>query len=266
VNVFEFLKIAYRGGGVADVKLAREPANAVNEAMYLELAALFSRPDQIGDGLQVIVLSAEGKHFCAGNDLEEFQTLSPANGAERMRKVRAAFLAILDCPVPVIGAVQGVALGSGLTIAASCDFLVAARDARFGLPELTVGVLGGARHLARLAPQALVRRMFFTGEHIRADQLAEATGAIVVCDSHELLEKAHSMAKRIASFSPTAVRLSKQVLNEIENMELKAGYEHEQGYTVRMSGHPDSKEAVAAFLDKRAPVYRALEPSDRVNR
>lgn len=258
MRAFEFLKITYDGGGVADVKLSRAPANAVNEAMYEELHTLFSRPDQIGDGLQVIVLSAEGKHFCAGNDLDEFQTLTPENGDERMRKVRTAFFAIQDCPVPVIGAVHGVALGTGLTIAACCDFLVAARDARFGLPELTVGVLGGARHLARLAPQALVRRMFFTGESIRADQLAEATGAIVVCDPQELLEKAHSLAKRIASFSPTAVRLAKEVLNRIETMELKAGYEHEQGYTVRMSGHPDSKEAVSAFREKRVPVYQPL--------
>jgi enoyl-CoA hydratase len=252
---FKYLNVSYAGTGVADVMLARAPANAINDAMYREIEALFSRPDQIGDGLQVMVLSAEGRHFCGGNDLDEFESMTPSNGDERMRRVRAAFFAIQDCPVPVIGAVRGVALGSGLAIAASCDFLVAARDARFGLPELTVGVMGGAAHLARLAPQGLVRRMFFTGEPLRADALAAATGALIVCDEGEVLDKAHEIALRIAAFSPTAVRLAKRTLNRIETLDLKAGYELEQDSTVRMSGHADSKEALTAFRTKRAPMY-----------
>jgi enoyl-CoA hydratase len=258
---FKHLKIEY-ASGVANVRLARPPANAVNREMYIEIAQLFSDPDQIGDGLRAIVLAGEGAHFCAGNDLDEFATMTPENGTERMWRVREAFFAIQECRVPVIGAVHGAALGTGLAIAASCDFVVAAADARFGLPELTVGVMGGARHLARIAPQPLVRRMFLTGEPMQARELAEATGALIVCDRDNVIERAHGVAVRIATFSPTAVRLAKRVLNRIETMNLDVGYAFEQRFTVKMSGHPDSKEALAAFREKRLPSYRAFEPND----
>jgi enoyl-CoA hydratase len=258
MSSFKFLTAEYGNSGVVVVRLARPPVNAIDRDMYMEIARMFSDPDQIGTGVRAIVLAGEGPHFCAGNDLDEFATMTPENGAERMWRVREAFFAIQDCPVPVIGAVHGAALGTGLAIAASCDFVVAARGARFGLPELTVGVMGGARHLARLAPEPLVRRMFFTGEHLSAEQLAEASGALVVCELEELLDRARAFAARIASFSPTAVRLAKRVLNRIETMDLKAGYELEQSYTVKMSGHPDSQEALHAFRHKREPEYLSL--------
>lgn len=258
MTAFKSLKVEYAGDGVAHVRLARPPANAVDRDMYIEIKELFSRPDQIGAGLQAIVLSGEGKHFCAGNDLDEFETMSPENGTERMWRVREAFFAIQDCPVPVIGAVQGAALGTGLCIAASCDVILAARTAYFGVPEITVGVMGAARHLARMAPQHVVRRMFFTGQPMSAEAMAEATGAVIVCEPEALIEEATAMARRIAGFSPLAVRLSKEILNRIETMDIKEGYAFEQGYTVMMSGHPDSKEALAAFREKRAPEYLPL--------
>ena len=160
--------------------------------------------------------------------------------------------------MPVIGAVHGAALGTGLAIAASCDFLVAAPDAKLGLPELTVGVMGGARHLARLLPQPMVRRMFFTGEPITAEELVPAGAGILIAPGQELISKALSVATRIASFSPTAIRFAKNILNRIETMDLRTGYEFEQRYTVLMSGHPDSKEALNAFREKRPPRYQPL--------
>jgi enoyl-CoA hydratase/carnithine racemase len=172
-----------------------------------------------------------------------------------MWRVRQAFFSIQECPVPVIGAVHGAVLGTGLAIAASCDFVVASRDARLGLPELTVGVMGGARHLARMAPQPLVRRMFFTGVSMKASELAAAGASLVVCDREELLDIAIGYADRIASFSPTATRLAKQILNRVEDMDLRSGYEFEQRYSVKMSGHPDAKEALFAIKEKRDPVY-----------
>lgn len=243
-------------GNVLHIALNRPPANAVNQNMYKEIRAAFTQPDALLPNVRAIILSGNGKHFCAGNDLDEFATMTPENGVERMWRVREAFFAIQDCVVPVIAAVHGAALGTGLCLAAACDFAVAGRSARFGLPELTVGVFGGARHLARIAPQPLVRRMFFTGEHLPAEEFAAAGGAVFVCDDDRLLDEAKRHAARIAAFSPTAVRIGKQVLNRIEEMDIKAGYAYEQGFTVAASGHPDAKEALAAFGDKRDPVYR----------
>ncbi|MGE0501672.1 MAG: enoyl-CoA hydratase-related protein [Rhizobiaceae bacterium] len=261
VRKYEDLKFELGADGVAVVRLGRPPVNAVDRDMYIEIAELFSDIDQIGD-VRAVVLAGEGKHFCGGNDLDEFATMTPENGVERMWRVREAFFAIAECKVPVVGAVQGVALGTGLAIAGSCDFVVAASTARFGLPELTVGVMGGARHLARIAPEPLVRRMFFTGEHLLAADFKNAGGCVVVCEPGELMEKALAFARRIASFSPTAARVAKQVLGRIEWMDLRAGYEFEQDATVRMAGFPDSKEALAAFREKRAPRY---EPVSKAN-
>jgi enoyl-CoA hydratase/carnithine racemase len=241
--------------GVALITMNRPPANAVHREMYIEMASLFRDPDMLGGNVRAIVLAGAGKHFCAGNDLAEFASMTPENGTERMWRVREAFFAIQDCPVPVIGAVQGAAVGTGLAIAAACDFVVAAPDAKFGLPELTVGVMGGARHLARIAPQPLVRRMFFTGAHVSAVDFAASGGAIVIADSGRPIETATEYAKKIAGHSPTAVRLAKHILNRIEDMDLQSGYAFEQGFTVKMSGHPDSKEALAAFSERRAPNY-----------
>ncbi len=262
---FEFVDVDFDGAtGVATVLLNRPPANAVHRDMYIELAELFRNPDRLGPDVRAIVLGARGRHFCAGNDLDEFATMTPENGTERMWRVREAFFAIQECVVPVIGAVQGAALGTGLAIAASCDFVVAARDARLGLPELTVGVMGGARHLARLAPQPLVRRMYFTGEPMTAEALAAAGGCLFICEPGEERTEARRFAERAAGFSPTATRLAKQILNRIETMDIRTGYEFEQGYTVKMSGHPDSKEALASVREKRAPVYRPRSESWKI--
>lgn len=258
--MFKYLKTFTIDDNILHVILSNGPANSVNQEMYEEIRALFSAPDKVLPDLQAIILSSGGKHFCAGNDLGEFATMTPENGRERMWRVREAFYAIQDCPVPVIGAVHGAALGTGLAIAASCDFVVAAPDARFGLPELTVGVFGGARHLARIAPEPLVRRMFFTGEHVKAADFAAAGGCVFVSEQDDLVAAALAFAKRVAGFSPTAVRLAKQVLNRIEDMNLKEGYLFEQGFTVEASGHPDSKEALAAFKENRSPKYASRSP------
>jgi enoyl-CoA hydratase/carnithine racemase len=258
---FAYHTASLGGNGVAVITMNRPPANAVHREMYIEMAKLFRDPDMLGGDVRAIVLAGAGRHFCAGNDLEEFASMTPENGTERMWRVREAFFAIQECPVPVIGAVQGAAVGTGLAIAASCDFVVAAPDAKFGLPELTVGVMGGARHLARMAPQPLVRRMFFTGAHVSATDFAAAGGAIVIAEAGNLIETATGYANRIAGHSPTAVRLAKQILNRIEDMDLKSGYTFEQGYTVKMSGHPDSKEALAAFSERRTPTYAERSPT-----
>lgn len=253
-----FLTTSLSEDGVVRIALNRPPVNAVHGEMYRELATLFEDIDQIGPNVRSVVLSAKGPHFSAGNDLDEFASMAPSNASDRMWRVRRAFAAISGCAVPVIGAVHGVALGTGLAIAASCDFVVASRTAKFGLPELSVGVMGGARHLARMAPPPLVRRMYLTGEHLTASDFAGAGGAITVCDPDHLAREATRLAERVVSFSPTAVRVSKRVLDRIESMELQEGYRLEQAATERMSGHPDSKEALAAFREKRAPQYKPL--------
>jgi enoyl-CoA hydratase/carnithine racemase len=247
--------------GVATVVLDRPPVNAVNHAMYRSVHRLFSDIDQAGADVRAVVLTGSGKHFCGGNDLDDFETMTPENARERMFHVREAFFAIRDCAVPVVGAVAGVALGTGLAIAASCDFVLASDDATFGLPELSVGVMGGAKHLARLVPEPIVRWMYFTGTRLPASALQAWGGVIGVVERSKLLDQATAVAAQIAAYSPTAVRLSKRGLNDIEFLDTKRGYELEQGLTTRMSGHADSKTALRAARQGETVTFPPLAGS-----
>ncbi len=242
-------------GGIATVTMDRPPVNAVNQQMYKELKTAFGSSGPFVDSAKVIVLNGAGPHFCAGNDLTEFGTLSPDNADQRMAEVRAAFFAIQDCPIPVVAAVHGAALGTGLAIAASCDFVIAAANARFGTPEVGVGVMGGARHLARMVPEPWVRWMYLTAEPLDAEDM-RALGAVrEVVPVTELEEAARRHAQLICAHSSVVVRTAKRALNHIETMDLQPGYTFEQSLTTELSGHPDSVEARAATLERRAPCY-----------
>jgi enoyl-CoA hydratase/carnithine racemase len=241
--------------GVATVTMDRPPVNAVDLVMYRELRDLFADIDRIGPGVRAVVLTGQGKHFCAGNDLDDFATMDRDNVRERMFHVREAFFAIQDCAVPVIGAVAGAALGTGMAIAASCDFVVAAPDASFGLPELSVGVHGGVRHLSRLVSQPVARWMYFTGQRLSGEEMRALGAVIAVVPREELVARARAEARRIAAYSPTAVRMGKRGLNDIEFVDIRRGYEHEQGLTAKMMDHPDSKVALHASRSGEEPVY-----------
>jgi len=262
--VIQFQYLEHKAeGAVLLVRLSRAPVNAVNDAMYTEIRELFSTVDRVAPEANAVVLTGTGKHFCGGNDLDEFLSMDSASARDRMFHVREAFFAIQDCAVPVIGAVHGAALGTGLAIAASCDIVVASADARFGLPEITVGVMGGAAHLARLVPQPMVRRMFFTGEPVSAAELYRVGGIDQVVERDALEETALALAAKIARHSPTALRVAKTALNAVESMDLKPGYELEQGWTGWLSDHPDSKEAIRSSRERREPHYLPPHPATR---
>ncbi|KAA1026219.1 crotonase [Pseudonocardia sp. EV170527-09] len=242
-------------GPVATVWLDRPPVNAVDQQFYREIRAFFGDVERHLPGARVVVLAGRGRHFCAGNDLDAFRTLDPDNAPEQLEQAREAFWAIYDSAYPVIAAVHGAAVGTGLAIAASCDLVVAAEGARFATPEVTVGVLGGAKHLSRLVPQGVVRLMHYTGDLYPAETLLPYGGIVEIVPEEQLLAKARELARSIARHSPVTLRLAKRSLNGIEYRDLRSGYEFEQDRTRELSGYEDSKEAVNAFLERREPVY-----------
>lgn len=241
---------------VGIVTVDRPPVNAVSLQLYGEIADTFEALND-RDDVRVAILRAEGeKAFMAGNDLNEFATMEPDNAGERMRQVRESFWSVYDCRVPVVGAINGPALGSGLCYAAVCDALVAAEEATFGLPEIDVGVMGGAKHLSLLVPRMVVRYMHYTGATLTAEEMKQYGAVIEVVPRERLLRTAMELAERIAKKSPIATRFAKESLNKIEYMDLKEGYEFEQSLTGELSGYEDSKEAARAFFEKREPVFR----------
>ncbi|MFI6603661.1 enoyl-CoA hydratase-related protein [Nonomuraea sp. NPDC050536] len=252
---YQYLSIREHGATTV-VTMNKPPVNAVNLSMYEEIRDLFGRFDEVLPGVKAVVLTSAVKHFCAGNELAEFLTLTESNAAGRMRLVRDAFASIYDCPVPVVGAVRGAALGTGLALAASCDVVVAGESARFGTPEVSVGVMGGAAHLARLVPQPIMRAMYFTADPWPAADLVRFGSVLRVVPDDEVLETALALTEKMTRHSLAALRHAKEAMNTIEFMDLKAGYEFEQRLTGRLAAEPDAKEAVAALRENRVPVYR----------
>lgn len=251
---FSHLEIEERGP-IAVVSLNRPPVNAANQELYRDIRNLFSRVDELLPEVRVVILRGEGPHFSAGNDLHEFAILTPQNAPGLSKLVRESFAAIYDCPVPVIGAIHGVAVGSGLAIAACCDALVCGESAKLGTPEVAVGVMGGAKHMRRLVPEQVMRILYFTAEPVPASELVKFGGIHQVVPDEQLMDAALALAGRMATHSRAALRHAKEALNTIEFMDLKGGYEAEQRLTTRLSDHPDSREARDAVLKKRTPEY-----------
>jgi enoyl-CoA hydratase/carnithine racemase len=243
----EHLVVTEPEPGIALVELARGKVNAIDTQMYDEIARVF---DMLSDNqdIRAIVLTGRGRIFCAGNDLGNFRVMDSVSGDVEMRSVRRALFGLYDCALPVVAAINGPALGSGLALASLSDIVVASDRATFGLPEMGVGVLGGGRFTARMLPQQAMRRMFFTAEPVDAETLRSWGAPIDVVPHDELLEVAMSRARVIAAKSRYALTLAKQSLNGCEDVDLKRGYELEQSFTVRLSEHPDSKKAVEARI------------------
>jgi enoyl-CoA hydratase/carnithine racemase len=241
---------------VAVVALARPPVNALGRQIREELLRTFDTLlDR--DEVRAIVLTARGKVFCAGADLKEKQALGSAEGdhARANRLTREAFYCILDSSKPVLAAVNGPALGAGFVMAACCDMIFAAESAVFAMPEIDVGLGGGASFLQRILPTSKMRRMMLTGERIEAAELYRL-GVIEACvPESQLLPTALEVAAAIASKSPAAVRRIRESFSTVEGLGLREGFRLEQNYTTELAKTPDAAEARRAFVEKRKPVF-----------
>jgi enoyl-CoA hydratase/carnithine racemase len=242
---------------VAVVTMDRPPVNAVNAPFLDGLMRTFDALSD-RDDVRVAVLTGAGKVFCAGADIKARLEREPEPGDfwQHSRRAREAFHSILECRVPVIGAINGPALGAGLGIVASCDLLIAAETATVGLPEINVGLLGGGRHAMRLFPAGKARRLMFTGQRLAGPELYRL-GVVEECvPAERLMDAARALATEIAGKSPVAIRLAKHAMNTIELMSLRDGYRFEQNMTGELSKYEDSREAMRAFVEKRPPVFK----------
>lgn len=241
--------------GVAWVTLDRPPVNAITLAHYQAIGELF---DALGENPTVncAVFTAAGERaFCAGLDLHEFLAAKVEDDPARAAVVRQCFAAVRRCPIPVIAAVNGPALGAGTVLAAVCDFRLASTRASFSMPEINVGRCGGGAHLGRLIGQGNLRKLFFTGQPIGAAEALRIGLVEEVVAPEALRARAEELARLIASKSPLGLRLGKASLNEIEDLPVEEGYRIEQGYSTRLMATEDAREATRAVVEKRAPVF-----------
>ena len=235
--------------GIAHLVLCKPPVNAFNSE---EWAGITAEIRSLGEqsSVRVIVVSAEGKGFCAGVDIKEL-------GAEPGKIVPVnkgnfdTFEAIHRNPKPVVLAIHGFVLGGGIGMAGAADILVASECATFGVPEVDRGAMGGGAHLQRLFPVQKVRHMYFTGEFIDAAEAFRLGAIEKVVPRAELVSTALEIAKSIAAKSPRMISLAKEALNAIEDGNLEEKYRREQGLTLEAYMHADSQEARDAFNEKR---------------
>ena len=250
------------GDHIATVTLDRPPVNAVTAATMVEIRDAFVALGEDRD-VRVAVFTATGtRAFMAGVDLNSVDTRRQLDDlparvvTDPGRVTREAMWAIVDCAVPVIGAINGPALGAGLAFAACCDILLAAEEARFGTTEINVGLLGASAHLSLLVGRHKAREMFFTGEQVPAQEMYRLGAVRAVVPAAELAQHARALAEDLAGKSPIALRLAKESMNRVEDLPLRDAYRTEQDYTARLQGFEDAQEARRAYLERRPPDFK----------
>lgn len=242
---------------VAVVTIDCPPVNAQDSVFREEIVRLF---DGLSDDDQVraVVLTADGKMFSAGADMRERSGLSDSSGAYlgHNRRVRASFDAVFECSKPVIAAVNGGAIGAGSVLALCCDIIMVAEDAYMSMTEVNVGLAGGVRHVLRHFGQSDARYMIFSAERITGPELLRMNVASFCLPETQLMDEALSLAQKLAAKSPLAIQAAKRSFGMTEEMPLRDGYRYEQTQTAALSHTEDTKEAQAAFREKRAPVFK----------
>lgn len=247
-------------GAVAELTLDRPPVNALDSEDWYALAAAI---DALGrdDGVRVIVLRGVGRGFCAGVDIKELSA-----HPERIVAVNAGnyatFRAVHRSPKPVIVAVHGFVLGGGIGICGAADIVIASPCARFGVPEIDRGAMGGGAHLQRMFGVQKVRAMYFTGDMVNADEAWRLGAVERVVPREQLRDAALELAQRIAEKSGTMLALAKEALNGVEDGDLEDKYRWEQGFTLQAYMSNDSTEARSAFVEKREARFDGTQASE----
>lgn len=258
---FDTLVLEEPADHVRLVRMARPDfSNALNTQMGRDLVRCFEDVALDPGELRCIVLTGAGeKAFCAGGDLKERRGMTDEAWTRQHVIFERMVRALLDCPVPVIGAVNGAAYGGGCEIAAACDFLYAAETARFALTEVTLGIMpgaGGTQTLPRAMGERRAKELILTGRPFSAADAAEWGLVNAVVPAAGLLEAALATASRIARNAPISVRQAKQSIGRGAQMSLRDALSFEIEAYNRMVPTEDRHEGVLAFNEKRPPSFK----------
>ncbi|MFV0334464.1 MAG: enoyl-CoA hydratase-related protein [Tropicimonas sp.] len=245
-----------RPGGIAIVRLNRpEVRNALNLTIRQEMATAFR--DLAEDAtLRCVVLTGNERAFAAGADIADMSRIDAIEMYHR--HTERLWAAVGDCPVPVIAAVNGFALGGGLELAMHADIIIAGRSAKLGQPEVKVGIMpgaGGTQRLTRAVGKFRAMLLCLTGEAISAQE-AHAMGLVSrVVEDDEVLEAALQMAQKIAEMPPIAVAQIKEVILAGMDGPLSTALALERKAVQVLFASKDKAEGMTAFLEKRKPQY-----------
>lgn len=247
-----------RREGIATITVNRpDQLNALNRTVLEDLAAVAG--DLAGDGaLDAVILTGAGRAFVAGADIKAMIGYSSTEAEEFSALGHRAFDAIAALPVPVLGAINGFALGGGLELALACDLLYGSTKARMGLPEVGLAVIpgwGGTQRLGRRIGWQKARELVFTGRHILADEARECGLLLDVCEPEELLPRVNEVADTIAKNGPLAVRAAKAAMRAGSDVGIEAAMAAERAAFGGLFGSADQREGMTAFIERRPAAF-----------
>ncbi len=241
--------------GVGYVTVNRpEKLNALNDQVMKELGSCFREIREDGETRAVVLSGAGGKAFVAGADVKELAGNAPLQGKETSLRGQRIFDAIENLGKPVIAAVNGYALGGGCELALACTLRIASESARFGLPEVKLGIIpgyGGTQRLARLVGKGRALELILTGEPVNAREAYRIGLVNQVVPAEELVAAAEALARRILAHAPLALRLAMEAVNHGLEMTQKEGQFLEAALFALCCTTADMKEGTRAFLEKR---------------
>jgi enoyl-CoA hydratase len=245
--------------GLATITFNRPKAlNALNVGLFEELSQALDHIEDDED-IRVLILTGAGdKAFVAGADITELAKFTPIQTKHFSAMGQRIIGKLQDISIPVIGAVNGFALGGGNEVALACDFIYASENAKFGMPEINLGLIpgfGGTQRLPRLVGKNLAKELMFTGKMISAQEALEMGMVNRICKPETLMGDAKETAEMIASKGRVALQAAKQVINRGLDADMQTGCLLENdAFAVCMSSE-DGKEGTAAFIEKRKPVF-----------
>jgi enoyl-CoA hydratase/carnithine racemase len=258
---FETLQIEPRGEHILIVRLSRPAAaNALNTQMGHDLVQCFEDLALDPGPVRCVVLTGAGeKAFCAGADLKQRQGMTDEAWMRQHVVFERMTRALLDCPIPLIGAVNGAAYGAGCEIASCCDFLYAAETARFALTEVTLGIMpgsGGTQTLPRAMGERRAKELILTGRPFSAAEAERWGLANAVFAPTDLLPKALETAEAIARNAPLSARQAKQSIHRGLQLSLRDGLAFEIEAYNRLIPTEDRREGIQAFNEKRRAQFK----------
>ncbi|MBV9655267.1 MAG: enoyl-CoA hydratase/isomerase family protein [Acetobacteraceae bacterium] len=259
---FETLAVETPQAGVLLVRINRpQVANALNTQAWEDIGALWTElANDPGEARCAIFTGAGERAFCAGGDLKERNGMADEAWRRQHEQIERALRALLDCPIPVVAAVNGHAYAGGLELVLACDFAYAVRTARFALTETTLGIMpgaGGTQTLPRAIGERRAKEIILAARPFSAED-AHRWGLVNrLCeDLRELTEMALQTAGAIAANAPLAVRQAKKAIGHGLQMDLRTALRFEAEAYDRLVATEDRQEGVRAFNDKRKPVFR----------
>lgn len=245
---------------IATVTINRpEKLNALNATAKAELREMFALLKSDSSVDVVVITGAGEKAFVAGTDIKELTELNGETGKEFSAKGQEVFDMIEELGKPVIAAVNGYALGGGCELALACHIRIASEKARFGQPEVTLGIIpgyGGTQRLARLIGRGRAMEMILTGIQVDAAEALRIGLVNKVVSSADLMPRALAMAQVISSFGQPAIRMALKAVNATQNMGLVEGQKLEAALFGGCCATEEFREGTTAFLEKRKPALK----------